>query len=40
MVAMAAFSIIVAMSAWAMRIILRRQNKTLAATGAPTKYPY
>jgi hypothetical protein len=40
MVAMAAFSLIVAMTAWVMRFILRRQNKTIAATGAATKYPY
>lgn len=40
MSAMAAFSLGTALLAWVLRIILRRQNKTLAMTGAPTKYPY
>lgn len=40
MSAMAGFSLLCAMCAWAMRFILMKQNKNLAATGAPTKYPY
>lgn len=40
MSAMAAFSIACAFTAWVMRIILIKQNKTLAQTGSPTKYPY
>lgn len=40
MAAMAAFSFGTMLCAWVMRIILRRQNKRLAETGAPTKYPY
>lgn len=40
MSAMAAFSLMCMICAWIMRFVLQRQNKTLAATGAPTKYPY
>ncbi|EKC99691.1 major facilitator superfamily transporter [Trichosporon asahii var. asahii CBS 8904] len=40
MVAMAAFSLGTLLCGWVMRIILKRQNRTLAETGAPTKYPY
>jgi hypothetical protein len=40
MSAMAAFSLLCALCAWAMRIILMKQNKSLAAKGSPTKYPY
>ena len=40
MVAMAAFSAACALCAWAMKIILIRQNKTLHQKGSPTKYPY
>lgn len=38
--AMAVFSAMCAMCAWGMRIILTRQNRAIALTGAPTKYPY
>lgn len=40
MVAMACFSLGTLICAHILRIVLRRQNKTLAETGAPTKYPY
>ncbi|CAO1620475.1 unnamed protein product [Sympodiomycopsis kandeliae] len=40
MVAMAVFSICCALTAWSMRFLLMRQNKNLARTGSPTKYPY
>lgn len=40
MVAMAAFSLGTLLCGWLMRVILKRQNRTLAETGAPTKYPY
>jgi hypothetical protein len=40
MSAMAAFSLLCALCAWAMRIILMKQNKSLAQKGSPTKYPY
>lgn len=40
MSAMAAFSLLCALCAWAMRFILIKQNRTLAQTGAPTTYPY
>jgi putative flippase GtrA len=40
MVAMAAFSLGCAICTWIMRIILMRQNKHLALTGSPTKYPF
>lgn len=40
MSAMAGFSLLCAVCAWGIRAILRKQNKTLALKGAPTKYPY
>jgi hypothetical protein len=40
MSAMAAFSFLCALLAWVMRLILQKQNKTLASTGSPTTYPY
>lgn len=40
MSAMAAFSLGTLALAWVLRFILMRQNKTLAAKGSPTKYPY
>jgi hypothetical protein len=40
MSAMAGFSLLCALCAWGMRFVLIKQNRTLAATGAPTKYPY
>ena len=40
MSAMAAFSLLCAMGAWAMRLILMRQNRKLALTDSPTTYPY
>ncbi len=40
MSSMAAFSFACAACAWIMRFILKNQNKTLASTGSPTKYPY
>jgi hypothetical protein len=38
--AMAVFSLLCLLCAWWMRILLRKQNKTLALKGAATKYPY
>jgi hypothetical protein len=38
--AMAVFSLLCMLCAWGIRIILRKQNKTLARTGATTTYPY
>lgn len=40
MSSMGAFSVATFLIAWAMKFILIRQNKTLARSGAPTKYPY
>lgn len=40
MSAMAGFSLLCALCAWGIRIILKKQNKTLELKGAPTKYPY
>lgn len=40
MAAMAGFSLLTVVSAWAMKICLKRENRNLALTGAPTKYPY
>lgn len=40
MVAMALFSLGTLLCAWVIRFILRRQNRRLAETGAPTTYPY
>jgi len=40
MVAMAVFSLLCAVCAWAMKFLLKRQNKKLALTGSPTTYPY
>lgn len=40
MSAMAGFSLLCALCAWAMRIILMKQNRSLAQTNSPTKYPY
>lgn len=40
MVAMAGFSAGGILVAWTMRMILMRQNKNIANSGAVTKYPY
>lgn len=40
MSAMAGFSLLCAGVAWAMRIVLKKQNKRIGDTGAVTKYPY
>lgn len=40
MASMAGFTIACAATAWVMRFILIRQNRDLARTGSPTKYPY
>ncbi len=37
---MAAFSLLTLLSAWVMKIILKRQNRNIGNTGAATKYPY
>lgn len=37
---MAAFSFLTLSAAWVMKIILKRQNRHIAETGAMTKYPY
>lgn len=37
---MAAFSLLTLLSAWAMKFILKRQNRSIADSGAATKYPY
>jgi len=40
MSAMAGFSLLCALCAWGMKLLLKRQNKQLALTGSPTTYPY
>lgn len=40
MSAMAGFSLLCLLCAWAMKAILVKQNKTLAQKGSLTKYPY
>lgn len=40
MSAMAGFSLLCAVCAWAMRYILIKQNRSLSATGSPTLYPF
>lgn len=40
MAAMAGFSLLTVLCAWAMKVMLKRENVRIAATGAPTKYPY
>lgn len=37
---MAAFSLLTLLSAWVMKLILKRQNRTIGDSGAATKYPY
>jgi hypothetical protein len=38
--AMAVFSFLCLLCAWWMRIVLKKQNRTLSQTGATTTYPY
>ncbi|CAK9782633.1 MFS general substrate transporter [Cutaneotrichosporon oleaginosum] len=38
--AMAVFSLLTLLSAWVMKIVLQRQNRTIRASGATTMYPY
>lgn len=40
MSAMAVFSLMTIIATWALRFILKRQNRRIAETGSPTKYPY
>jgi len=38
--AMAVFSLLCMLCAWWMRLVLKKQNRTLSQTGATTTYPY
>jgi hypothetical protein len=38
--AMAVFSLLCMMCAWWIRLVLKKQNRTLSQTGATTTYPY